>query len=86
MNPDQKAYSEKISYLRDYISNVQDILNKLIRECNHLIICVEDFEGAYCTICTERFGWYCKKSPTKYCEYNKDHINCDYCGEPRSRK
>ena len=85
MNLDQEAYAKKISSLRDYIRGIQEILNKLIRECKHLIIS-SDWAGAYCNICGESFGWYCEKSPTKYCEYNKDHINCDYCGEPRSRK
>lgn len=85
MNPDQKAYAKKIDYLRNYVKDVTDTLNKLIRECNHLIIS-SDWAGAYCDICGESFGWYCKESPTKYCAYNKDHINCDYCGEPRSRK
>jgi hypothetical protein len=86
MNPEQKAYSKKITHLRDYINNVQDILNKLIRECNHLILEIKDFGGAYCDICGEGFGWYCKESLTKYCTYYNDHINCDYCGQPRSRK
>ena len=86
MNPEQKAYAERIDNLRDYVKNITAILNKLIKECKHLIVEVKDFGGAYCDICGESFGWYCEESPTKYCEYNENHINCDYCGQPRSRK
>jgi len=85
MNPEQKAYSKKINDLRGYIRNIQDTLNKLIRECNHLIVCT-DFGGAYCDICGESFGWYCEESPTKYCDHSVHFIECKYCGEPRSRK
>jgi hypothetical protein len=86
MNPDQKAYAKKISDLRVYIRGIQDILNKLIRECNHLIVCMKDFGGAYCDICGESFGWYCEESPTKYCDFSVHFIECKYCGQPRSRK
>jgi hypothetical protein len=93
MNPQQKAYAEKISYLRDYINKTTAILDKLIRECNHLIVEMKDFGGAYCDICGESFGWYCEKSPTKYCEYSageygevNSFIECKHCGQPRSRK
>jgi hypothetical protein len=85
MNPEQGAYAKKIKYLRDYIRNVQDILNKLIKECKHRIVST-DFGGAYCIICEESFGWYCKESPTKYCDFSVHFIECKYCGQPRSRK
>ena len=87
MNPDQKAYSKKISDLRIYIRGIQDTLNKLIRECNHLIIS-SDWAGAYCDICGESYGWYCEKSPVKYCQYDESSgwINCKHCSEPKSRK
>lgn len=85
MYPEQKACAKRISDLRDYIHIYQNILNELIRECKHLIVCT-DFGGAYCDICGESFGWYCKESPTKYCDFSVHFIECKYCGQPRSRK
>lgn len=87
MNPEQIAYAKKISNLRVYVGDVTATLNRLIRECKHLIVCMRDFGGAYCNICGESFGWYCGESPTKYCEYGDgDYINCKHCGQPKSRK
>lgn len=87
MNPEQLAYTKRINSLRNYLGVYTEILNKLIRECKHLIVCMHDFGGAYCDICGESFGWYCKKSPVLYCEYGEeDYINCKHCGQPRSRK
>lgn len=86
MNPEQKAYAQKISDLRDYTRGIQGILDELIKNCKHLIVEIKDFGGAYCDICGESFGWYCKQSPIKYCTYKINHINCDFCGQPKSRK
>jgi len=88
MNPEQKAYAKKISDLREYVNKVQGTLNKLIKECKHLIVEIKDFGGAYCDICGESFGWYCEKSPTKYCEYDESSgwIDCKHCGQPKRRK
>ena len=66
MNPEQLAYSRKINELRVYVGNITKILNDLIKNCKHLIVCMYDFGGAYCNICGESFGWYCEDSPNKY--------------------
>jgi len=87
MNKDQESYAKKVSDLRVYIRQIQDILSRLIKECKHLIIS-SDWAGAYCNICGENFGWYCEESPVKYCEYDKSSgwIMCKHCQEPRERK
>lgn len=87
MNPEQITYAKRISDLRAYVGKFTEILNNLIKNCKHLIVCMHDFEGAYCDICGESFGWYCEESPTKYCEYgSNNYIDCKHCGQPKSRK
>lgn len=88
MDKEQKAYAKKIEDLRIYIRQTKEILHKLIKDCKHLIVCMEDFGGAYCDICGESFGWYCEKSPVKYCEFVEESgwINCKHCEEPKERK
>jgi len=88
MNRQQKAYAKKIDLLRRYINDHQQVLRRLIRKCNHLIVKFGWSESAVCSICGKRFGWYCEKSPTKCCHYNYSSLeeSCNYCGQPSERK
>jgi hypothetical protein len=87
MNEEQKAYAKKLQDLHDHIKSIQTIYDTLVKACKHLIVST-DFGGAYCDICGESYGWFCEKSPVKYCEYDKSSgwIDCKHCGEPESRK
>ncbi len=84
MNRQQRAYAKKIGDLREYITKLQHILYKLISKCNHLIVKLN--ESAVCNICGKGFGWYCKKSPTKYCEYTLGSEFCTHCKISDERK
>jgi hypothetical protein len=84
MNRQQKAYAKKIDLLRRYINDNQQILHRLIRKCQHLI--VRRIDSAICDICGTNFGWYCEKSPTKYCDYKAGSEFCIHCKISDERK
>lgn len=86
MNKQQIAYTKKIDDLRDYVNKNQQTLYKLISDCNHLIVNFGNYETAICDICGTSFGWYCRESPTKYCQYKAGAESCMYCGQPYERK
>lgn len=86
MNKQQIAYAKKIDDLREYVNGVQQTLYKLIRNCDHFIINFGDYESAVCDICGTSFGWYCRESPKKYCEYKAGDESCIHCGQPSERK
>lgn len=76
--------------------------NDMKRSCQHAIIPAHQDEHAWwwntyseewtlctsakCCMCNEIFGWYCLKSPTKICEYERRSENCIHCHEPDERK
>lgn len=47
------------------------------------------WDGACCRECEVELGWFCRKSPTRVCEYDEsdsNHDDCIHCGEPEERK
>jgi 5-methylcytosine-specific restriction endonuclease McrA len=75
---EHKARIESINTALDLIKTTYDRLKmelwELQQSCPHDINC-SDTGAAVCTICNERFGWFCSKSPDKCCHYFSEPVH-----------
>jgi hypothetical protein len=46
---------------------------------------IDEYSGAFCSICDAHLGWYCPKSPDHYCHYDGADECCVHCFEFKNR-
>lgn len=91
LTKDEDFIRAQISGLTITINRFQTRLYQLKANCPHSLLEIsmshDDVGIVRCVICGKRFGWFCPKSPDKYCHYDREHgESCIYCGQPGERK
>lgn len=83
----------KIDPLRRKLQPLESDLGVLNRECHtagHFAVREKPFYpgddclSAKCEVCGSDLGWWCPKSPTHQCKYERSEY-CIHCGQPEER-
>ena len=97
LNHEEKEQAMALILAEEALLKAQIKVNGLKARCTHRVLEVNIFESfednetgtVRCALCNKGFGWFCPKSPDRYCHYpetpSPNGDVCIFCGQPDER-